>query len=222
MLKYFNIHKDKGYTELRYREKRRIFDEPTKELRISKKKNIAIYGTSGAGKSLRLEQLKNKAHLLWSKDEVIFFKGTDSISEMLHKNLGENTAEYLNEEDLEVIDVKKQYIQIQALIEKAKKSTVFIDDLDSFTGKKLEILKDITRKAKRLIYTAEDKHAINRTIRHILIKKGNFFEIQLKAETSKDATNILFAFVVIVLFVTGYMEAAVLVMAGRFVMKGSK
>ena len=60
---------------------------------------------------------------------------------------------------------------------------------------------------------------INKTIRHMVIRKRPTL-IDLNTSTSYDATNIVFVVFIISLFTTGMYEMAMLVMAGRFAMKG--
>jgi len=126
-------------------------------------------------------------------------------------------------EDIEdVIDVSKQYVKFEALIEKVKKSVLIIDDLDKITGKKLELKKDLIRNCKRYVVTAKGEENINRTIRNIMFKRRmKISTVQLTSKASVDATNILFAIFIIGLFIGGLPEAAMLVMAGRLATKGT-
>ena len=94
-----------------------------------------------------------------------------------------------------------------------------MDDTDKLTGKKLEIAKELLRNSKNFIITATDEHTINKTIRHMVIRKRPTL-IDLNTSTSYDATNIVFVVFIISLFTTGMYEMAMLVMAGRFAMKG--
>ena len=47
-------------------------------------------------------------------------------------------------------------------------------------------------------------------------------KIQLSSKASVDATNILFAMFLLALLVSGQTEMAMLVMMGKYVMKGTK
>jgi hypothetical protein len=100
---------------------------------------------------------------------------------------------------------------------------MIIDDLDKVTGKKLELTKDLLRNCKRYVITARSEDNINRTLRNIMFKrKMKITKVQLSSKASVDATNILFAMFIVVLFVGGLPEVAMLVMAGRMITKGTK
>ena len=94
-----------------------------------------------------------------------------------------------------------------------------MDDTDKLTGKKLEIAKDLLRNCRNFIITATDEHNLNKTIRFMIIRKNPTI-IYLNTSTSYDATNIVFVMFILGLFTTGLYEAAILVMAGRFALKG--
>lgn len=234
-MKYFKFKKISGENNraLYLREKKNMYDKP-KETYISKKGSLMIYGINASGKSHKLQTIVRNVDSLWQKETKIIFKATDSLSEILYKNLDgdEETQKLLitsphavdmDGEDIEVFDLKKQYVKFDALMEKAKNSVLIIDDVDKVTGKKLELTKDLLRHCKRFVLTAKSEDSINRTLRNIIFKrKMNIATVQLTSKASVDATNILFAMFVLGLFVGGLPEAAMLVMAGRFAMKGTK
>lgn len=196
-----------------------------------------IFGIEASGKSHKLATIVRNADALWAKETKIIFKASDSLSEMLYKNLDgdEETQKLLvtsplalscagdDGEEFEVFDVKKQYIKFEALQEKAKTSVLIIDDIDKITGKKLELTKDLLRNCKRFVVTSKSEENINRTLRNIMFKrKMKITKVQLSSKASVDATNILFGMFIIGLFVGGLPEVAMLVMAGRLVTKGTK
>lgn len=234
-MKYFKFKKIGGENNraLYLREKKNMYDKP-KEKYISKKGSLMIYGINASGKSHKLQTIVRNVDSLWQKETKIIFKATDSLSEILYKNLDgdEETQKLLvtsphaiacEDDELEIFDVKKQYVKFDALMEKAKNSVLIIDDVDKVTGKKLELTKDLLRHCKRFVLTAKSEDSINRTLRNIIFKrKMNIATVQLTSKASVDATNILFAIFILGLFVGGLPEAAMLVMAGRFAMKGTK
>ena len=231
MIKYFKFKKrPNGHRQLYLKEKRDIFDKNPKETYISKKGSLIIYGIEASGKSQKLRTIVNMVDALWKNETKIIFKATDSLSEILYKNLDndEETQKLLitNPDELEdiedLIDVKKQYVKFEALVEKAKKSVLIIDDIDKITGKKLELTKDLMRNCKRYVVTAKGEDNINRTIRNIMFKRRmKISTVQLTSKASVDATNILFAIFILGLFVGGLPEMAMLVMAGRLATKGT-
>jgi hypothetical protein len=231
MIKYFKFKKrPNGHRQLYLKEKKDLFDKNPKETYISKKGSLIIYGIEASGKSQKLKTIVNMVDSLWKNETKIIFKATDSLSEILHKNLDDDneTQKLLitNPHEIEcvedVVDVKKQYVKFEALVEKAKKSVLIIDDIDKITGKKLELTKDLVRNCKRYVVTAKGEDNINRTIRNIMFKRRmKISTVQLTSKASVDATNILFAIFILGLFVGGLPEAAMLVMAGRLATKGT-
>jgi chromosomal replication initiation ATPase DnaA len=236
MIKYFHFkrRKDCNSTDISLREKHSVHDKP-KETYISKRGALMIYGVEASGKTYKLQTIVNHSDEIWKRYSKIIFKSTDSLSEILHKNLDNdeetqkllisrpNSIECIGEEDEAVLDISKQYIKFEALIQKAKKSVLIIDDIDKLTGKKLELTKDLLRECKLFICSAKSEDSIHRTLRAIIKRrKIKISEVQLTSTTSQDATNVLFAMFIVGLFVGGLPEAAMLVMAGRFATKGMK
>lgn len=230
-MQFFRIKKvkDKNFKSLIFRERSKKY-EKEKDTYISKVKPIIIYGKAAAGKSKELSKLFEQRNLIWDENKYnfIWFSGTDSITEILHKNLTDEDSSKFSDEKLEEyldfdIDldehINKQYIKLRILSEKSKSSILFMDDTDKLTGKKLEIAKELLRNCKNYIITSTDEHNINKTIRFILLKKNPTI-IDLNTSTSYDATNIVFVMFILGLFTTGMYEMAMLVMAGRFAMKG--
>jgi len=231
MIKYFKFKKKPNGNRVLYlREKHTVHSKP-KETYISKKGSIMIYGIEASGKSHKLAMIVKNVDELWKKETKIIFKATDSLSEILSKNLDgdEETQKLLiteleDIEDIsELFDVKKQYVKFEALVEKSKNSILLIDDIDKVTGKKLELTKDLLRNCKRFVCTSKSEDSINRTLRNIIFKRRmKITSVQLTSNASVDATNILFAIFIIGLFVGGLPELAMLIMAGKMVTKGTK
>ena len=232
MIQYFRFRKRTDNTKVLYfREKKSIFDKKIKEKYISKKKSLLILGIEASGKSKLLARLVENIDLLFPRNLKIIFKATDNLTEILYKNLDgdEETQKLLitknteeEEKEIEILDIKKQHVKIEALKQKAKNNIIIIDDIDRLTGKKLEITKDLIRDCKIFIVTAKSEDKINRTLRNIMQKGRKIERIQLKSESSVDATNILFAMFVVWLLIAGLHEAAMLVIAGRLLAKGTK
>jgi len=205
-----------------YIRKRSKMFAPAKDEYISKKRSILILGKQGAGKSRNLNKLIDNKDKIWKKRKFIILKSTDPIGEILHKNLTEKEKESFYEENN--IDQKlrnKQYILIEILKTKAKESLIIVDDIDKFTGKKLELIKDLIRETKQFIATAESEKTIDKTLIRDLEKK-NFVKMQLPTKAAYDATYILFALFLIFLVATNNLELAAFVMVGRYLMRDSK
>lgn len=231
-MRFLHIHRTsdpKRANSLVLREKKDPMSKQVKETYISKRGIVAIYGGNGSGKSRMLAQLDKSKDELW-RGSVIQLKATDSIADIIHKNLQEKADKrVINADDDELDDAEensenmKQYAQLARLAELSKKSVVLVDDIDRFTGKKLELIKELCRNSKTLIYSAQSESSVNRTVREILHKrKLKQTVINLTTGASYDATNWLFGLFVLVLFVGGAPEAAMLVMAMRYMAKGSR
>ena len=213
-MQFFRIKKvkDRNFKSLIFRERKRKYEKES-DTYISKIKPIIIYGKAAAGKSKEISKLWEQKQEIWDQNKYnfIWFSGTDSITEILHKNLtDEDNAKFSEEKLEEYLDfdidldehINKQYIKLRILSEKAKKSILFMDDTDKLTGKKLEIAKELLRNSKSFVITATDDHTINKTIRFQVLKKNPTI-IDLNTSTSYDATNIVFVMFILGLFTTG-------------------
>ena len=190
-----------------------------KDTYISKKKSILILGLHSSGKTKQLNKLISKKEEIYKNKKFISIRATDSISEMLDKNITEEEKEeFLNDSGIDKKMINKQYIKIQILLNKAKESILMIDDIDKFTGKKLEILKDLVRETKQYIATAKDDKSIDKTLLRDLENK-DFEKMILSTKMSYDATNILFVIFLLIVFGTGNVELAGLLMIGRYLTK---
>lgn len=193
---------------------------------VQKTKNIIIIGSHGSGKTRMMDKFAEHAAKLYKKKEelakVIFFKASDSIAEIIHNNLEEgkskdSLAEFL---DVDINDLTlNQITRIEALKVKAKKCILIIDDVDKLSGKKLELAKEFVRDARIIAISAFNESMINKTI-YDKVKKKSIEYIDLKTTTSKDATNYLFIGFVAFIFLCGWHELALLLMAGKFAMRG--
>lgn len=97
---------------------------------------------------------------------------------------------------------------------------LIVDGADAFSGKKLELLKNLARNCKHYILTALDEKAINQTLQKIFKGKSEPQILQLKTyQTSKDLTNYLFIGFIFFIFLIGYFELALLLTAGRIFMR---
>jgi nucleoside-triphosphatase THEP1 len=230
MLRFLYLRKANNKSNQRsiiFREKKNKYTNKQKESYISKKKHILITGLHGSGKSKELNKLYKKAKQVYVKfDNFIFLKGSESVSEWLKKVGKKDIAkinEKLNEDELIALENmdNNYYVKSFYLIELAKQSVVFIDDIDNLrSGKKLELMKDIARNAKLIVATAKSETEVNKTIMNTIYKRGGYTGINLSTQQSYDATNILFMVFIIGLFITANYDLAMLVMAGRYALKG--
>jgi flagellar hook protein FlgE len=216
-LTFFRIKKDRFHS-LYIRTRTKKFAKE-KDTYISKKKSILILGLHSSGKTKQLNKIIEQKELIYKKKKFIILRATDSISEMIDKNITEEEKEKFQEDTgIDKKMINKQYIKIQILLNKAKESVLMVDDIDKFTGKKLEILKDLIREVKQYIVTAKDDKSIDKTLLRDLEKK-DFEKMVLSTKMSYDATNILFVIFLLIVFGTGNVELAGLLMIGRYLTK---
>ncbi len=227
-MEYFRIRKprvqhlasgalNKRPYEIYFASKSHYFAKKRDEKYISKSKSILISGGQGSGKSKELKRLYMYKEKIYQKHDknFLWLNCSESISDWITCNVGGQVEEYTNEE----VDSKSFYIKIQALVNYADKAIVFIDDLDKASGRKLEVIKDIQRVSKQFVATTTNKHHINKTILKIMGK--GYHEIELTTDQAKDATNILFVVFLLALVTTGNINMALLITAGRLMLKQS-
>lgn len=228
MIQYIRVKKTAGRNKcvLIHRKRSAKFSKDLKEHYIKKTQNIYIFGLSGAGKTKELEKIYEKRECIWSeKQEFLKINCVHSLSDIINHNINDDDKNSFildNIDDDEYIfnskELNKIHNQINLLLQKAKKSVVFIDDIDKLAGKKLEVVKDVVRYSKQLIISASDNKNINKTILLALDRK-KAYEIHLATEASYDITNYLIAFVMIVFVVLGLYELVGLIFVMRYIMK---
>lgn len=223
----FKKHKHTQYKSIIYREKYK-YSNKMKEKYISKKSSLLIFGMDTSGKTKELNKLYSRRDEIFdtSKYDFINISFTDSIAELIYKNIDEDDIiSYLNtlEDDKQILaekNIDKQFFKIEVLKHKTKNSYLFVDDIDKFTGKKLEILKDLVRNSKILYATSKEDKSINKTIFSIIERKG-FNSINLKTHNSFDVTNYALIGLMVPFAISGqYMIVMMLLLANRYLDRG--
>jgi len=229
MLKFLRFKKVKNhkYKSIIFREKYR-YSNDMKERYISKKISLLIYGLETSGKSKELNKIYDNKEVIFdmSKYSTIFIHVTDSLAEIFYKNIDDaDTERYLlsldEEKQIEAEkNINKQFLKIEILKHKANNSFLFIDDIDKFTGKKLEILKSLIRNCKKIYATAQSDKTINKTI-YKMCENKKFNSINLKTTNSFDATNYALIALMVPFAISGqYGIVMMLLMANRYLDKG--
>lgn len=209
---YLKVRKNGSYYEARVCEQVGRNNKNQKEVYIQKTKNLIIEGFNASGKSLIFNKFLEKGSLIYNLP-LIHLKSTDSLSDVFFNN-GIVKAEL----EGEFCTANKE----KKLIEKSKNSLLIVDNVDKFTGKKLELLKALLRECKKFIFTTISENSINPTIRKITRKKSEAQIIELTSSASKDATNYLFIAFICTIALLGFYEIAILITAGRLAMRGVK
>lgn len=229
-LKYFKIAKKKNRSTkfLAFRIKPKKYSKKCKEIYVSKKKNIVIIGAHASGKSKELNKIIKQSSLIFSKNKAIVLKAQEPLSDWYNNITNQDKQELLlnqelSEEEKITIEnnINKSYVKAMTLINKSKNAIIYIDDIDLLSGRKVEIVKDILKVCKIAVVTAKNEQDINKSIYYLLQKKGMQL-LSLDSSTSYDATNILFVMFVLAMLATGQHELALLVMAGRYTLKGTQ
>ena len=228
-LAYFQIKNQKGTKKksLIFRERPKKYSKKLKETYVKKTRSLIIEGMHASGKTKELEKIVAAKEDIFKQSVFIHIRGADPFSDWYNTNIKKKDInrviqdEELTEEERAEIeaDIRKQHIKIHTMITKAKGSVLFIDDIDLLQGKKIEIAKDLIRAASVVICTAKSEAEINKTITSLLHRKG-YDTISLGSSSSYDATNILFVTMVLAMVATGNHAMAMLVMAGRYALKG--
>ncbi len=228
-LAYFQIKNQKGTKRksIIFRERPKKYSKKLKETYIKKTRSLIIEGMHASGKTKELEKIIKAKEEIFKQSTFIHIRGTDPFSDWYNTNIKKRDInrviqdETLTEEERAEIeaDIRKQHIKIHTMITKAKGSVLFIDDIDALQGKKVEIAKDLIRSASVVICTAKEEAEINKTITSLLHRKG-YDTVSLGSSSSYDATNILFVTMVLAMVATGNHAMAMLVMAGRYALKG--
>ena len=229
MIKFLRFKKNKHtqYRSIIFRSKER-YSSDMKERYIPKKLSLLIYGLDTSGKSKELNKIYDRSAELFNINNIsfIFISFADSLAELIFKNIDTDDIKlYLLSLDdkTQIIaeqNISKQFIKIDALKYKAKRSFLFIDDIDKFTGKKLEILKDLVRNCKKLYATARENRTINKTI-YSIIESKKFSSINLRTSNSFDVTNYVLVALMIPFAISGqYMIVMMLLLANRYLDRG--
>ena len=229
MLKFLRFKKIKNrkYKSIIFREKYR-YSNDMKERYISKTISLLIYGLETSGKSKELNKIYDNKEVIFdmSKYSTIFIHVTDSLAEIFYNNIDDVDIEnYLlsldDEKQIEAEkNINKQFLKIEILKHKANNSFLFIDDIDKFTGKKLEILKSLIRNCKKIYATAQSDKTINKTI-YKMCENKKFNSINLKTTNSFDATNYALIALMVPFAISGqYGIVMMLLMANRYLDKG--
>jgi hypothetical protein len=186
-----------------------------------RKQSLIIEGIEGAGKTRYLNKiysLRNQIYKrLAKKHHFLYISNTEGISDIFDK-IHDKLIEFFDyeEDDLKRLKVSKK---IELIEEYTNNNIVFVDNIDRFTGRKLELLKVLIRDCKLIVATIKNMNTLNRTIKEGL-KKHEIQILNLKSNASTDATNVLFIMFLLTLLITGNFELAALIMAGKLVLKG--
>ena len=205
---YIKCRKNRKYYEARL-----VFQPKGRDSQVEtylRKGNLIFQGYKGSGKSLIYNKFCDIGEKLYNLP-IIKIKHSESLADIFYNNK-------ITKDDTEgeFCTAAKE----ASLIKKAENCLLIVDGADAFSGKKLELLKNLARNCKHYILTALDEKAINQTLQKIFKGKSEPQILQLKTyQTSKDLTNYLFIGFIFFIFLIGYFELALLLTAGRIFMR---
>ncbi len=223
-MKYLQIHRPKGrFPALRIREKAHPFAPVKSEEYVRRGGIIEIFGVQASGKTRMIERIKEASKELW-RFPLVYIKATDSLSDIYSRNVGAPAkSSKAGEQFFEDDDVSQIGDKWDILYEKATKAVVIIDDADKMSGKKLEICKELCRRAKRIVYSSQSDTSINQTLyKTIQRRKMKTHTIRLSSTASYDASNWLLIVVIVALAAAGFPELSVLVLVSRLAVRGTQ
>lgn len=226
MLRFFRAKKTKyNYKAIVFRVKKR-YSNKMSEKSIPKKKSILIYGLEGSGKSKELKKLWRERLNIYRLKSFIFISSTDSLSEIIYNHVETlHVKKYIDSLPADkrkeaALHENKQFFKIEVLKFISKDCALFIDDIDRFAGKKLEILKELVKKSKVTIASAKYEKSINKTVFNILNHK-KFTSVELSTKSSYDVTNYILISALLPFALTGnYMVVMMLLLANRYLDRG--
>jgi hypothetical protein len=236
-----NNYNKKRCAELYFREKKTRRSKKEKATYISKSKNILISGEIASGKTKELIKLYRGKETIYNnlktQNKFIYFDCNVSLSEILQifeESLEKVTKTFTPQElqirlnNIEVDDEEQDnknsktlYTKIKTLEEYSKGAILFVDDINKASGRKLETLKSLVKNSKIWIATTKSSHTINQNLQKSmnLKNKDSYYNFTLYTTQAVDATNILFIIFIIFLIALGQTDMAILLMAGRFMLK---
>lgn len=226
MVRFFRVKKTKNeFKSIVFRVKKR-YSNKMKETYIPKKKSIMIYGFDSSGKTKELMKLWKNRESVYRTDNFIMISSVDSLSEMLYNHVSElHVKKYILTLDSEKQKLahehkNKQFFKVEVFKHRAKNCVLFVDDIDKFAGKKLEILKELVKDCKVCISSARYEKSINKTIFNLIKNKG-FSHVDLSTKASYDVTNYILISALLPFAITGnYMVVMMLLLANRYLDRG--
>jgi predicted GTPase len=214
MIKYFQVKKRKGYSEVYYREKANSRqNKATVEQYIKTKRSILILGDGDSGKTRSMSKFYKNASTIWRKKPKPVMLG--AVNPMLQWVEQESVKEYAIQKNREFSKLR-QFERVDLLVEycQEKKPVVFVDDCHKLQGRKLQIAKQCMI-ANTTVMTSISRNKLPPTIRAV-IDRQNPQEFALSTKVAYDATQGFAWGVVVIFFMVGMPEVALL--AGGFTM----
>lgn len=159
-------------------------------------------GETGAGKTTKLLAIRQQ-HLA---DDPIFIDALLPLSDMLQKPPRVKIGDY-----------------IEIFIERCKDRILIVDNLQSATGRKAEIIKRCVEQAKTVYAATTRESKINMLIKSRLDAKGCLCEF-LRGGKAKpvDLTYVLIALFIVALLIMGMSSYIVTLAVLRYMYQGTK
>ena len=213
----------KATTRALYVEKNYRMGKVTMEKTIAVSKPILVCGKHSSGKTRWLKRLCRNANEIWAKqkDSPLFFNSTGSINEWKDQ---EPIKDWWNSNNSEkkwekLSGHKKERVIVEYV--SSVWTTVFVDNIDRLSGKKLEVMKNIIESSKSKMWVASStaENRISPSLREMVLRASPQ-QFLLNSPVSYDATNIFVMICCMILIMMGHIEIAVMVGFFRVLSRG--
>jgi len=238
---WFNPH---NWHQPAVRTKEHFFGEYVEDVMLSKRRYTLITGAHHSGKTKMLHKLHEMAEEVWFSQlkpydpdvtnataydkpialaedvwefpEPVLLAGMDPISKWVaHEGVAKWYEAIHGEEWKKIPAWRKPEILPMYLAD--TRAVLMIDDAHKLSGRKLAIAKQCFMKAFRVVVTADDENRIPPSLRVPLLD-SNPQIVRLTSETAYDATNTFMWLLVVLTFLMGSHELAMLL--GTFQLLG--
>jgi hypothetical protein len=231
-MKFLTVHSN-GQPEMR--SKTGYGGEVTGSQFIKKTGNVLITGAHHSGKSAIISRLYDEAEEIWFNQvkPYRYSRNAKLTNDKPMLKQGETLEDWQFPEPLLLSGITplskwiehegiKDWYEAQGLGEYKKlpawkraellprylgetRAILFVDDAHKLTGRKLQIVKDCTSAAFRVVMATSDENTLAPNIRRQFLD-SNPQIVRLNSEVAYDATHLLVWFIVCVCFLTGQTE----------------
>jgi hypothetical protein len=207
-IRYLQVKKKTGRcAELYYREKSDSYQNKcSKDIYISKRKSLLIFGDSDSGKTRNLSKVYRSRKELWTKRPTIRFEALQPLTQWVEK---EEVQKFFTLKTNKPFKGLQSFEKVEILLDYCRemKPIIFLEDAHKLTGRKLQIIKKAT--FRRIVFaTALSENRIPSTIRRQLTT--NVQRFNFRSDVAFDATPVLIVIICAVLAFAGMPELAVL------------
>jgi hypothetical protein len=230
MIKYLKIKRTSRVrkdgskaTEIFYMEKDGKMGKVLAEKSISTKKSVLVCGKAASGKTRWIKRMVENSPQIWRKITVpvIFMSSDETIAEWREIPSIKKWWEKENPEK----EWKKQlpHEKKKVILDYVSQNwtIIFIDNIESLAGRKLNLVKDVLTQSKSKIWVCSTiaENRINPSLRNF-ITKSNPQIFTLNSPVSYDATNAVTAVVCAIFVIVGWYQVAIMLAGLKMLSRG--